>query len=90
MRMCLFKRGVVFLGAKHPSSRKLQGDRIMLVLGRRVGQSIVIGEDIEIMIVSTYRGYVRMGINAPKEITIIREELIPKQAPDNKLLVDLT
>ena len=48
----------------------------MLILQRRAGESIRIGEDIEITIVSTEGGRVRLSISAPKEITILRSELI--------------
>lgn len=48
----------------------------MLILQRRAGESIRIGEDIEITVVSTEGGRVRLSISAPKEITILRSELI--------------
>ncbi len=51
----------------------------MLILQRRVGESIRIGEDIEITVVSTEGGRVRLSISAPKEITILRSELIGAQ-----------
>lgn len=49
----------------------------MLVLGRNVGQSILIGKDIIITIVSNRDGQVRVGIDAPKEVRVLREELTP-------------
>lgn len=48
----------------------------MLVLGRKEGESIVIGEDIVVKVVSVENGIVKLGIEAPKEISIIRDELI--------------
>ena len=51
----------------------------MLILQRRAGESIRIGEDIEITVVSTEGGRVRLSISAPKEITILRSELIGAQ-----------
>ena len=48
----------------------------MLILQRRAGESIRIGEDIEITVVSTEGGRVRLSISAPKEVTILRSELI--------------
>ena len=48
----------------------------MLILQRRAGESIRIGEDIEITVVSTESGRVRLSISAPKEVTILRSELI--------------
>lgn len=48
----------------------------MLVLMRKSGQSLLIGKDIEIHILETHQGMVKIGINAPKEITILRKELL--------------
>lgn len=54
----------------------------MLVLSRKEGQMIVIGPDIVITIVTTGPNIVRIGIDAPKEIKILRAELKGKK-PDN-------
>ena len=48
----------------------------MLILQRRSGESIRIGEDIEITIVSIEGGRVRLAISAPTEVPILRSELI--------------
>jgi len=47
----------------------------MLVLRRRKNESILIGKDIRITIIECTAEGVRIAINAPKEIPIIREEL---------------
>lgn len=47
----------------------------MLVLTRKKGQSIIIGDNIEITIVETFGDQVRLGIKAPKEISIHRKEI---------------
>lgn len=47
----------------------------MLVLGRKKGQSILIGEEIEITIQEVSRDFVKLAIHAPKEIEIMRSEL---------------
>jgi carbon storage regulator len=49
----------------------------MLVLSRTLGESIVIGEDIRVTVVEIDRGKVRIGIEAPREVPIYREELLP-------------
>ena len=54
----------------------------MLVLTRKQGQRILIGEDIAITIVALGRGKVRIGVDAPKDVTIVREELDPLAVPD--------
>lgn len=48
----------------------------MLVISRKVGESIVISDNIKITIVSLGSDKVTIGIDAPKDIKIIREELI--------------
>ena len=47
----------------------------MLVLTRKRGQGVVIGDDIRISIVSIDGDRVRVGIDAPKEISVHREEV---------------
>lgn len=47
----------------------------MLVLTRKPGEAIVIGDDIEIEIVSVGGGKVRVGITAPRETTVHRKEV---------------
>ena len=56
----------------------------MLVLSRKEDQSIVIGENITIKIVSLEKGAVKIGIDAPKEMSIIRSELIEDIKQSNK------
>lgn len=49
----------------------------MLVLTRKVGQEIHIGENIVIKVLGNQHGRVRLGIAAPGEVSIRREELAP-------------
>jgi carbon storage regulator len=48
----------------------------MLVVSRKSGESILIGDDIEIFVLETGDGAVKIGINAPKNIRVLRKELI--------------
>lgn len=49
----------------------------MLILTRKAGQVICIGEHIRLVITSIVGHNVRIGIQAPPEVKILREELIP-------------
>lgn len=48
----------------------------MLVLSRKVSERILIGDDIAITIVRIGPNAVRIGIEAPKELNVVREELV--------------
>ena len=48
----------------------------MLILQRRPGESLRIGEEIEVTVVAIEGGKVRLAISAPKDITILRSELV--------------
>ncbi len=47
----------------------------MLVIGREVGEVIVIGDDIRVMVVETRDGVVRFGVDAPREVPVHRAEV---------------
>ena len=55
----------------------------MLVLARKVGQSIVINDDIEILVIEVRGDQVRLGINAPKSIPVHRKELYEQIKAEN-------
>src|SRR4051794_17326822 len=56
----------------------------MLVLSRRPGQSILIGKDIEIVVLGSDGVQVRVGIRAPREITVLRRELLKQVEEENR------
>jgi len=62
----------------------------MLVLARKLDESIVIGDNIVVKIVSIENGVVKLGIDAPKEISIIRDELIQEVKEQNKAALGTT
>jgi carbon storage regulator len=47
----------------------------MLVLSRKVGQRILIGDQIAVTVVRVAQGTVRIGVEAPSHLSIVREEL---------------
>ena len=48
----------------------------MLILTRRIGETINIGNDIKITVTAISGSQVRIGISAPKEVKVLREELV--------------
>ena len=47
----------------------------MLILTRRVGESIMIGEEVTVTVLGVKGNQVRIGVNAPKDISVHREEI---------------
>ena len=52
----------------------------MLVLSRKVGERILVGDNVTITVVRLTNGGVRLGIEAPSEMPVVREEVKLKQA----------
>jgi carbon storage regulator len=63
------------LDAATPRENYPQGDQPMLVLTRKSNQSIMIGDDIEVSVLSITGEKVRIGIQAPREIPVFRKEV---------------
>lgn len=47
----------------------------MLILTRRVGETLVIGDEVRITVLGARGNQVRMGVNAPKNVAVHREEI---------------
>jgi len=61
----------------------------LLVLTRKKGESIIIDNKIEIIIIEVNGDQVKMGINAPKEIPILRKEIYQAVKDENKAALQL-
>ena len=59
----------------------------MLVMKRRAGESFTIGDEIEISVLSVHGGQVRLGIKAPREIVVDREEIALRKQRERDQLV---
>lgn len=53
---------------------EFQGD-IMLILTRRVGETLMIGDDVTVTVLGVKGNQVRIGVNAPKDVSVHREEI---------------
>ena len=50
----------------------------MLILTRRVGEALMVGDDTKIVVLGVKGSQIRLGINAPKNIVVHREEIFDK------------
>ena len=55
----------------------------MLVLTRKIGEKVMIGDDVTVTILGLFGNHVRLGINAPKSVDIHREEIYVKIQGEN-------
>jgi carbon storage regulator len=47
----------------------------MLILTRRVGETLMVGDDVTVTVLGVKGNQVRIGVNAPKEVAVHREEI---------------
>ncbi len=52
----------------------------MLVLTRRLGEGVKIGDNIKITVEKISKGQIKIGIEAPKEVVVAREEVVKKNS----------
>jgi carbon storage regulator len=64
------------------------GDRGMLVLARRLNESIMIGDEIEIVVIDIKGDQVKLGIRAPKRVTVHRKEVYEEIKRENIAAMD--
>jgi carbon storage regulator len=50
----------------------------MLILTRRVGETVMIGEDVTVTVLGVKGNQVRIGVNAPREVAVHREEIFDR------------
>jgi carbon storage regulator len=57
----------------------------MLILTRKLGESVIIGDNIKITIVKIHKQKVKLGVDASKNVIVNREEIYMKKKEKNKL-----
>ncbi len=56
----------------------------MLILTRRIGETLMIGDEVTIKVLGVKGNQVRLGVNAPKDIAVHREEIYEKIKEENR------
>lgn len=60
------------------------GENIMLILARKVGEAIIIADNIKVRVLENKGGLIKLGVDAPDEVTIHREEVYLRILEENK------
>ena len=56
----------------------------MLILTRRVGETLTIGDNIEVTVFEVRGGQVRIGVNAPRDVVVNRKEILNRLNPESE------
>ena len=62
--------------------REAKGRISMLILTRKVGETLTIGDNIEVTVLEVRGGQVRIGVNAPRDVVVNRKEILTRLKPE--------
>lgn len=60
---------------RHLNLKTIFKETNMLILTRRVGETLIIGDDVSVTVLGVRGSQVRLGVNAPKDVSVHREEI---------------
>jgi carbon storage regulator len=63
----------------------IRKEEIMLILTRRVGETLMIGDDVTVTVLGVKGNQVRIGVNAPKDVSVHREEIYERIKKEQQL-----
>jgi carbon storage regulator len=70
--------------ARFVQDKHLQENRTMLILTRRVGETLMIGDEVTVTVLGVKGNQVRIGVNAPKDVSVHREEIYERIKNEQK------
>lgn len=56
----------------------------MLILTRRIGETLMVGDDVKVTVLNIQGGQVRIGVDAPKQVEVHREEIYKRIQAEKK------
>ena len=66
-----------------PKLQREKKERIsVLILTRKVGETLTIGDNIEVTVLEVRGGQVRIGVNAPRDVVVNRKEILTRLKPE--------